>query len=475
MKTVGMLKIAASSLVLVTAIAPVNASQYGNEASAPEKVAAEAAQQAAKFMDKHKFANAVEKAEIAVAAMPRVAEYRALLGQAYLSAGRFVSAETMLGEAASLDPANVRAGLNLALAQTANAHNDRALATLDTYRDRLAAADFGLAAALAGDLEGATRVLEAAVRAPESDAKTRQNLALAYALSNRWREARIMASQDLAGDVLYARMTEWAAMSNPSTASQQVATLLRVTPIFDPGQPQQLALVPGSDQQVAMAIPARLPEPAAVASFSAERAPVFEVSDPTPKSAPVALAFVEPAPVQPAPVEVADASPVSSTLKMIAGVIWGDSRPVVQAVPASYSRPVPLIRSAARPVKQVVVPAENSMAAQSARPFRPVESGNFVVQLGAFGNEARAQIAWRGAVGHIHELANYGASSARVQVKDASLFRLSVAGFTTRAAASQLCLRIKAAGGDCFVRTVAGDTPLQWASIPGGTKLASRN
>ena len=470
MKTVGMLKIAASSLVLVTAIAPVNASKYGNEASAPAKVAAEAAQQAAKFMDKRKFANAVEKAEIAVGAMPRVAEYRALLGQAYLSAGRFVSAETMLGEAASLDPANVRAGLNLALAQIANAHNDRALATLDTYRDRLAAADFGLAAALAGDLDGATSVLEAAVRAPESDAKTRQNLALAYALANRWREARIMASQDLAGDVLYARMTEWAAMSNPSTASQQVATLLRVTPIFDPGQPQQLALVPGSDLQVAVAIPVRIPEPAAVASFSSEPVPVFEVASPTPQPAPVASAAVEPTPV-----EVADISPVSSALKVIAGVMWGESRPVVQAVPASYTRPAPLIRSAAHPVKQVVVPAENSMAAQSARPFRPVESGNFVVQLGAFGKEARAQIAWRGAVGRSRELANYGASSARVQVKNASLYRLSVAGFTTRAAASQVCLRVKAAGGDCFVRTVAGDTPLQWASIPGGTRLASRN
>ena len=469
MKTVGMLKIAASSLVLLTAIAPVNASQYGNEASAPAK-AAEAAQQAAKFMDKRKFANAVEKAEVAVAAMPRVAEYRALLGQAYLSAGRFISAETMLGEAASLDPANVRAGLNLALAQIANAHNDRALATLDTYRDRLAAADFGLAVALAGDLEGATSVLEAAVRAPESDAKTRQNLALAYALSNRWREARIMASQDLSGDVLYARMTEWANMSNPSTASQQVASLLRVTPVFDAGQPQQLALVPGSNQQVAVALPVPAPEPAAVGSFSAEPVPVFEVASPTPQPAPVALAAAEPAPV-----EVAEASPVSSALKVIAGVIWGESRPVVQAVPASYTRTAPLIRSAARPIKQVVVPAENSMAAQSARPFRPVESGNFVVQLGAYGNEARAQVAWRGAVGRSRELANYGATSARVQVKNASLYRLSVAGFTTRAAASQVCSRVKAAGGDCFVRAVAGDTPLQWASIPGGTRLASRN
>lgn len=465
MKTVGMLKIAASSLVLVTAIAPVNASRFGQETSAPEKRAAEAAQQASNFMAKRKFANAVEKAEIAVAAMPRVAEYRALLGQAYLSAGRFISAETTLGEAAALDPANARAGLNLALAQIANAHNDRALATLDTYRDRLSAADFGLAVALAGDLEGATSVLEAAVRAPESDAKTRQNLALAYALSNRWREARIMASQDLAGDVLYARMTEWAAMSNPSTASQQVATLLRVNPVFDPGQPQSLALAPGSVQQLAIA-PVRAPQPPA-ASFGADPAPVFEVAD---------SASAKPMPaIDQAPVEVAAASPAASAPKIIGGVWWGESKPVVQPVPASHARPAPLIRSAARPIKQVVVPGENSMAAQSARPFRPVESGNFVVQLGAFGSPAGAQIAWRGAVGRTRELASYGASSARVQVRNATLYRLSVAGFTTRAAASQVCTRIKAAGGECFVRTIAGDAPLQWALAKGGTKLASRN
>ena len=205
MKKIGMLKIAASSLILGTAITPVSASTYGHETSGPQKAAALAAQQATKLLAKRKFADAVEKAEVAVAAMPNVAEYRALLGQAYLSSGRFQSAETTLGDAVSLDPANARAGLNLALAQIANARSDRALATLDVYRDRLSPADFGLALALAGDLSGATSVLEGAVRAPEADARTRQNLALAYALSNRWREARIMAAQDLSGDALYGR------------------------------------------------------------------------------------------------------------------------------------------------------------------------------------------------------------------------------------------------------------------------------
>jgi len=430
-----MLKIAASSLILGTAIAPVNASNYGHETAGSEKAAAQAAEQARKLMDKRKFADAVEKAEQAVAAMPRTAEYRALLGQAYLSAGRFQSAETTLGEAASLDPSNARAGLNLALAQIANAHNDRALATLDAYRERLSATDFGLAAALAGDLSGATSVLEAAVRDPAADAKARQNLALTYALANRWREARIMAAQDLSGEALYARMTEWAALTVPTSASQQVASLLRVTPVADPGQPEQLALGPAPEVRVALAPAApAVVDPTPVVAANADPAPVFEVSE-----APVATAV---AAVEPA------AEPV---------------------------RAAPPVRSPAPAIRQVVLPASGSAADRSGRSFRPVQSGTFVVQLGAFSTAARAEAAWQGATGRFRALDNYSAATARVQVKSVSLYRLSVSGFTTRAAAGRVCARIKAAGGDCFVRSVAGDTPLQWASAKAGTRLASRN
>lgn len=436
MKTVGMLKIAASSLILGTAIAPVNASNYGHETAGSEKAAAQAAEQARKLMGKHKFADAVEKAEEAVAAMPRLAEYRALLGQAYLSAGRFQSAETTLGEATSLDPSNARAGLNLVLAQIANAHNDRALATLDAYRERLSAADYGLAAALAGDLAGATNVLEAAVRDPGADAKARQNLALTYALANRWREARIMAAQDLSGEALYARMTEWAAFTVPSASSQQVASLLGVTPVADPGQPTQLALGPTAEVRVALAPaePAVAADPAPAVVADTGPAPAFEVSE---APASTTVAAVEPA-----------AEPV---------------------------RAAPPVRSPAPAIRQVVLPASGSAVARSERPFRPVQSGTFVVQLGAYSTAARAEAAWQGASGRFRALDNYSAVTGRIQIRNVSLYRISVSGFTSRAAAGQVCARVKAAGGDCFVRSVAGDTPLQWVSAKGTTRLASRN
>lgn len=453
MKKVGMLKIAASSLILGMAITPASASSYGHETSGSQKAAAQAAQQATKLLAKRKFADAVEKAEQAVAAMPHMAEYRALLGQAYLSAGRFQSAETALGDAVLLDPANARAGLNLALAQVANARSDRALATLDVYRDRLSAADFGLALALAGDLTGATSVLEAAVRAPEADARTRQNLALAYALSNRWREARIMAAQDLSGDALYGRMTEWAALAMPASASQQVAGLLNVTPVADSGLPEQLALARSSDVQAAQATPAAAPANVEVAATQpdADPAPVFEVSQ-------------APAPVA----QVAEQSPAPTPVATDAVATEAIATEAVAAMPA------PLIRAAANPIKQVVVPASKVAPVRSAPAFRPVQSGTYVVQLGAFSSASRSEVAWRGAVGRYQGLNNYAAATARVQVNNATLYRLSVSGFTSRAVAGQVCARIKAAGGDCFVRAAAGDTPLQWASSGGGLRIASR-
>lgn len=453
MKKVGMLKIAASSLILGMAITPASASSYGHETSGSQKAAAQAAQQATKLLAKRKFADAVEKAEQAVAAMPHMAEYRALLGQAYLSAGRFQSAETTLGDAVLLDPANARAGLNLALAQVANARSDRALATLDVYRDRLSAADFGLALALAGDLTGATSVLEAAVRAPEADARTRQNLALAYALSNRWREARIMAAQDLSGDALYGRMTEWAALAMPASASQQVAGLLNVTPVADSGLPEQLALARSSDVQAAQATPAAAPANVEVAATQpdADPAPVFEVSQ-------------APAPVA----QVAEQSPAPTPVATDAVATEAIATEAVAAMPA------PLIRAAANPIKQVVVPASKVAPVRSAPAFRPVQSGTYVVQLGAFSSASRSEVAWRGAVGRYQGLNNYAAATARVQVNNATLYRLSVSGFTSRAVAGQVCARIKAAGGDCFVRAAAGDTPLQWASSGGGLRIASR-
>jgi hypothetical protein len=82
-------------------------------------------------------------------------------------------------------------------------------------------------------------------------------------------------------------------------------------------------------------------------------------------------------------------------------------------------------------------------------------------------------MAWERTSAKIAALNGHTASTARINVNGATLHRLSVSGFGNRQAASQVCARVQAAGGSCFVRSVAGDTPVQWANR-GGAKLAAR-
>ena len=55
-----------------------------------------------------------------------------------------------------------------------------------------------------------------AIRNGENTPKMRQNIAYAYALAGRWREARLMAQQDVPADQVSHRMQEWAEMSEQS-------------------------------------------------------------------------------------------------------------------------------------------------------------------------------------------------------------------------------------------------------------------
>ena len=448
MNRVEFLKIAASSLILgssVTTFAPALLAKESVQAGKGTKVAAVASRNAQKALAKQHFDKAVGFAEAAVAAMPGSADYRALLGQAYLSAGRFQSAETALTDAIALDPANARAQLNLALSQIALAKNDKALATLDAARSVIPSADFGLARALAGDAEGAVTVLEAAARGIEADAKTRQNLGLAYALANRWAQARAMAAQDLAAPQVDQRMTEWALFAHQTASWDQVSSLLGVKPAYDSGMPVQLALnqapLPSSTTTVAVAMTAPDPEPVAAAAE-----PVMEAS-----------AAPEPAPEAPRP---SFATPA-----------------IIDAMRAEAEAEVAPIAEAPAAIKQAVVPAfapNPVKAVRVANHKEAVETGRFVVQLGAFSTEARANVAWKRAYGRTRELGDHNVGTPRVQVNGASLYRLSVSGFTSQAEANQVCRRVKSAGGECFVRSISNGSSLQWAKRGGRTQIASR-
>src|SRR5687767_6602606 len=255
------------------------------------------------------YATAVTLAERAVEKSPNDAGFRALLGNTYFGSGRFASAEAAYRDSLALIAEQPQVVLKLALVQIAQGRNGEALAVLGDARGVLEPADYGLAVALAGQPQEAAALLDAAARQPGADARLRQNLALAHALSGDWEAARTVAAQDVSADLLDARIQEWMAFAKPRAASDQVAALTGVTPVAsDPGQPVRLALRSTSTrtaqaspaveqpQQVAAYVPA--PQPLAERDY----VPQFDQLAAAPTAAP-APAFVTPAPVSvPAPV-----------------------------------------------------------------------------------------------------------------------------------------------------------------------------
>lgn len=431
MNKLNKIKLAVSSLMIGAGVLAVPPAAMAERSSADQtalsRTAVKSAEGARKLMAKHKFEKAVILAERAVAAMPRAAEYRLLLGEAYLSVGRFNAAETSFSDTLALSPANPTAALKLALVKTANGRAGEAQGILDAHKSILPVADYGLALALAGDPQTAVLALEQAVRGGQATPKTRQNLALSYALAGRWLDARAMATRDLTSDLADKRIVEWASLARPSNSWEQVATILGVTRTSDDGQPTALALADVPDQKYAAA------------------APVIQVPLPAVEMAPQPNYEVSPEVKDPAPVRFA-------------------------AAPEA-----PIIAAPAEPIKQQVVPI-SAPASRAAKAPAPVESGRFVVQLGAYKSAGVAANGWAQVSKRWDFLNEYDARQAKVNLAKGTFYRLSVSGFETRSAANEVCSKIKAEGGQCFIRSLQPTDGVRWAA-KGGQKvqqLASR-
>ncbi len=457
MISIRFVKFAVSGLAIGMALSGGHASPGARAESQSDshqaQMAATAAAKATAALQAQNYRIAVSQAEAAVSFRPRDANYRMLLAQSYLGAGRFASSETSFADTLALSPDNARAALHLALTEIALGKRDAAMSTLADYRDRIAASDYGLALALAGDVDAATKTLESSIRTGNSDAKTRQNLALTYALAGNWENARIMASQDLAPDDVNNRIGQWASFVRPASSFDQVASLLGVTPGKDAGQPERLALNRITDTAVAMA----------------EAAPVQAIA-PVPVPAPAPA--VEPVAVQAAPVAETVPAPFETAGPVAPVVAMNDRHEIVQPVPEA-----PLIRAPVTNVRQVVVPkAKPSPAFVAAvtrnKTTRGVESGKFVVQLGAFQNAAVSRDAWR-RMSTRYALTNFDPANSAARVGGANYIRLSIGGFSTRAEATGVCTRVRDAGGTCFVRGVLGDAPAMWVQrgMPKAAKL----
>lgn len=428
----------ASLLVATTMVGCTGAAFRSTPSAAHQKSGAnKLAAAAEKALAERNGTKAITAAEAAVTLSPDNAAYRQLLGRAYVQAGRFASAETALSDAIALGSADPRTIVSLALVQVAQGRADAARSLLSAHADVVPASDYGLAMAMAGDTTEGVRILSEAIQDPSSNTRTRQNLAYAYALAGRWKDARLMAGMDMDALAANQRITDWAQVAEPSLAPQRVAALMGVTiDAADAGQPVALAL-----------------------------APVAE--------APVELAAAVPQPVQTtetdAPLEVAIA----------------EVTPVVRAEPAIEHPRVTVVqkRQAVAIAAKATVKSPRSMGgAQTAqlRPaafIKPVESGasHWVVQLGAFESAAVAKDKWMKMASRNSMVAAFPVLTSQATIKGRAYHRLAISGFAKRSDALTACQSIKAQIGQCFVReTAPGATPQRWAIANRGRQYASR-
>ena len=463
-------KAAASTCIVTMTLAgfsgPSSALRRGTEpvrATSPDdRRAASLHEQGARALQAGQIDAAREAMEQAVALSPRDAGYRQLLADIYLKSGRFASARTTYADVLELDPSNARAAISVALIQIAQGNPRAAITRLDEISGNAPDADVGLAFALAGEHARAVRLLERAARRPGATARTRQNLALAYALSGDWRRAQAIAAQDLSPSEVPVRMVQWAALARPGSGPVQVAAMLGVTPAQDPGQPVRLAL---NAEAAPVAFAEAPSDPVVVAA-----AQVVPEAAPMPAPAPVQVAEARPIEARPAeapafwvPTAQSFQAPVEAPVEMVqVSTEPAAPAPEVRVQYAAAARtltaPEPvLIRAAA--VTRVPAPVF-----QRERPQVSVRHGQapVVVQLGAFSNERNAERAW------LQLSSRHGISrvplTATININGRQLHRVSVSGFASAGDAQRLCGQIRGQGGACFVRASAGDASIRWAA-----------
>ncbi len=411
----------------------------------PDKVLAEAQ----KALSKGQTDKAISLAEGLVAANPREASYRALLGQAYLRAGRFESAAQSLNDAMKLGDNSAKTALSLALANAGAGKNREAVAILDDWRDAIPAADLGLAYALAGESNRGVAILSDALRGGDNTPKLRQNLAYAYALDGRWREARVMAAQDVPADQLDARISDWAHKAKPEDGRLRVAGLIGAPVRADSGMPAQLALNGSSDQEQLAAETAaqRSPAPAVAANgeLPAATENPAELAQYQPVAAPASLP--EPAAALAAPV------PAEQTF----AATFGEPARSASIEAAEPAAPAPKVK-AKKPVRvAAAAPAAHRPGLRPRRAAAPVigKGASHAIQLGSFSSEQGARRAWGYYAKRNPELRNFKMAIAPATVRGKKFWRVAATGLDGNGAGG-LCSKVKSRGGVCFAYSTIG-------------------
>ncbi|MBX7496835.1 SPOR domain-containing protein [Qipengyuania sp. 6B39] len=404
------------------------------------------ASQAETALKKGKDSKAIQQAEAAVLAAPRDAYTRTLLGNAYLEAGRFTSAATTFGEAIELGDTAPRTIISYSLALTAMGDRDGAIRVLRAHEAAIDAADFGLALALAGQPQQGVHVLSNALKGGQNTAKVRQNLAYAFALSGDWSNARLLASQDVPGDQLGERMSEWARLAQADEPTVRVASLLGVDAVADPGQPAMLALVnhPANGQlalEASQQVDQVAEAPHSDFAMASELPPVV--------AAPVAQ-------------DAGEAAFAEAGLET-----YGEQRFVAAEV--AQPAPAPVAAKVAAPRVAALAPAgKPTLAAPSV-----MASGDYNIQLGSFFSMSDAQAAWKIFQSRYPELADAEKVITKARVNGKIYYRVAAAGYA-KASAQSMCRTVKAGGHGCIAYAASNPLPGALNVVGNEVRVAAR-
>ena len=274
-------------------------------------------------------------------------------------------------------------------------------------------------------------------------------------------------------------------LATPSKASDQVASLIGVTPALrDQGQPLRLALVK-PDTRLAQAAPAPARQEGRRRRSEARSAlpvQVAQVPAPSAQPLPVQVAQRRARRFSPGPGGGADAAirrrdpsagpaagrrAASCRQTFGAGPRCRRQRPIGRSDDHGADRR----RSARSSVGLRRLHAEEGRAGCQAGQGACARAAPCLPQLGLGGSTRRLSLsaglssaAWSHLTQRYPALRAYLPLRARFDLPKGTFWRLSIQGFDTQREALSRCQLLKSRGGACFVRNFAGDAPVQYAS-----------
>ncbi|MBV7256762.1 SPOR domain-containing protein [Pacificimonas sp. WHA3] len=370
-------------------------------------------------------ASAIQLAEQAIALDTNDEGARRTLATSYFAAGRFQSAAQAYADLLAMNPSAQTYKFGAALTALANGNEYRARALLkDLEDDPGRQGDVGLAYVLLGDMTKGTAMLKAAVQSGTSNARERQNLALAQALSGEWNAARVTAAMDLSPTEVDARVGEWAALAVSDDTAWRTAGLMKITPAaMDIGRPVQLAWSPPADDMTVQ-----------LAATDDAVGPASETKIRTVATAAPASVVRTSVPMEPRPDVINAAAPLKVAPRA----------PIDKAELASDPE---------APQEEETATAISPTAMVDDTPTLPESGdGSWLVQLGAYDRLEWVEDNWQVLKTRNGFLARYRPVKSRTNIDGRDYYRLSVGRFETAGDAKLLCAALKSKGGSCFVR-----------------------